>query len=108
MSWTSGCAIRYAAASPVWIRAGYAHFDTMAARMVDAQAPGLAGMLRSIPAEFASVGWPSRVLEQLGALHLLIQAHRRLDDLPSDLAATVRARIGYLGQQVRGPGHRRA
>jgi hypothetical protein len=76
-------------------RAGYAHFDTMAARMVDAQAPGVAGMLRSVPAEFASGGWPSRVLEQFGALHLLIQAHRRLDRLPADLAATVRARIGY-------------
>jgi SWIM zinc finger len=76
-------------------RAGYAHFDRMASRMVDAQAPGAAGMLRSIPAEFASVGWPSRVLEQLGALHLLIQAHRRIDKLPADLAATVRARIGY-------------
>ena len=76
-------------------RAGYAHFDRMAARMVDAQAPGVAGMLRSIPAEFASVGWPSRVLEQLGALHLLVQAHRRLDELPADLASTVRARIGY-------------
>jgi SWIM zinc finger len=76
-------------------RAGYAHFDRMAARMVDAQAPGVAGMLRSIPAEFVGVGWPSRVLEQLGALHLLIQAHRRLDELPADLAATVRARIGY-------------
>ena len=76
-------------------RAGYAHFDTMAARMVDAQAPGIAGMLRAIPAEFASVGWPSRVLEQLGALHLLVQAHRRLDELPADLAATVRTRIGY-------------
>jgi hypothetical protein len=76
-------------------RAGYGHFDAMAARMVDAQAPGIAGMLRSIPVEFASVGWPSRVLEQLGALHLLVQAHRRLDELPADLAATVRARIGY-------------
>jgi hypothetical protein len=76
-------------------RAGYAHFDRMAARLVDAQAPGVAGMLRSIPAEFASAGWPSRVLEQLGALHLLVQAHRRLDRLPPDLAATVRARIGY-------------
>jgi SWIM zinc finger len=76
-------------------RAGYAHFDRMAARLVDAQAPGVAGMLRSIPAEFASAGWPSRVLEQLGALHLLVQAHRRLDQLPADLAATVRARIGH-------------
>jgi hypothetical protein len=76
-------------------RSGYAHFDRMAARMVDAQAPGVAGLLRSIPGEFASAGWPSRVLEQLGALHLLVQAHRRLDQLPADLAATVRARIGY-------------
>jgi hypothetical protein len=76
-------------------RAGYAHFDRMAARMVDAQAPGVAGMLRSIPAELANIGWPSRVLEQLGALHLLIQAHRRLGELPADLAATVRSRIGY-------------
>jgi hypothetical protein len=76
-------------------RAGYAHFDKMAARMVDAQAPGVAGMLRSIPAEFASVGWPSRVLEQLGALHLLVQAHRGIDRMPADLAATVRARVGY-------------
>ena len=75
--------------------AGYAHFDRMAARLVDAQAPGVAGMLRSIPVEFASAGWPSRVLEQLGALHLLVQAHRRLDQLPADLAATVRTRIGY-------------
>jgi hypothetical protein len=76
-------------------RSGYAHFDRMAARMVDAQAPGVAGLLRSIPGEFASSGWPNRVLEQLGALHLLVQAHRRLDQLPADLAATVRARIGY-------------
>jgi hypothetical protein len=76
-------------------RAGYAHFDAMAARMVDAQAPAVAGMLRSIPGEFANVGWPSRVLEQLGSLHLLIQAHRRLDELPADLAATIRARVGY-------------
>ena len=76
-------------------RAGYAHFDTIAARMVDAQAPGVAGMLRSIPAEFATVGWPSRVLEQLGSVHLLVQAHRQLDELPSALAATVRARVGY-------------
>jgi len=76
-------------------RVGYAHFDRMAARMVDAQASGIAGMLRSVPAEFSGIGWPSRVLEQFGALHLLIQAHRRLDELPPDLAATVRSRIGY-------------
>jgi hypothetical protein len=76
-------------------RAGYAYFDAVAARMVDAQAPGVAGLLRSIPAELAGVDWPDRVLSQLGSLHLLIQAHRGLDSLPADLAATVRSRIGY-------------
>jgi hypothetical protein len=76
-------------------RTGYYHVDHMAARMVDAQAPGVASLLRSIPADLTGVGWPERVLSQLASLHLLIQAHRRLDSLPPDLAATVRSRIGY-------------
>ncbi|HZA32532.1 MAG TPA: SWIM zinc finger family protein [Propionibacteriaceae bacterium] len=76
-------------------RAGYSHVDHMAARMVDAQAPGVASMLRSIPAELSGVGWPERVLSQLASLHLLIRAHRELDSLPADLAATVRSRVGY-------------
>jgi hypothetical protein len=76
-------------------RAGYAYFDAVAARMVDAQAPGIAGILRSIPVELAGVDWPDRVLSQLGSLHLLIQAHRHLHLLPADLAATIRSRIGY-------------
>lgn len=76
-------------------RAGYAHFEAIAARMVDAQASGPASMLRAIPAEFAEAGWPERVLEQFAALHLLIEAHRRLDQIPAALAETVRARIGY-------------
>ena len=75
--------------------AGYAHLDAVAARMVDAQAPGVAGLLRAMPAELVQEGWPERVLERLAALHLLIQAHRRLAELPPDLAATVRSRIGY-------------
>jgi hypothetical protein len=74
---------------------GYGPVDRMAARMVDAQAPGVAGMLRALPGELAGDGWPGRLLEQLGALHLLVAAHRRLDSLPPDLAATVRSRVGY-------------
>src|SRR5918997_306508 len=76
-------------------RGGYRPLDRMAARMVDAQAPGVAGMLRSLPGELAGEGWPARLLEQLGALHLLVAAHRRIDALPPDLAATVRSRVGY-------------
>jgi hypothetical protein len=76
-------------------RLGYSHFDGIAARMVDAQAPGVAGLLRAIPGEFAREGWPERVLDQLAALHLLSQAHRRLPELDDALAATVRSRVGY-------------
>ncbi|SDS88966.1 SWIM zinc finger [Friedmanniella luteola] len=76
-------------------RGGWSAVDTVAARMVDAQAPGVAGLLRRIPGELGREGWPERVLEQLAALHLLVQAHRRIDTLPADLAATVRGHVGY-------------
>lgn len=76
-------------------RGGYAAVEAVAARMVDAQAPGVAALLRRIPGELAQDGWPERVLEHLAALHLLVQAHRRLGELPPDLAATVRSHVGY-------------
>jgi len=76
-------------------RGGYTAVEAVAARMVDAQAPGVAGLLRAIPGELALEGWPERVLDQLAALHLLIRAHRQLDVLSPALAATVRSRVGY-------------
>ncbi|WP_375426561.1 SWIM zinc finger family protein [uncultured Friedmanniella sp.] len=88
-------------------RTGYAAFEPVAARMVDAHAPGVAGLLRAIPGELGREGWPGRVLERLAALHLLVEAHRRLPELPADLAATVRARIGYpvtRAEVLAGPG----
>ena len=74
---------------------GHAAFEQVAARLVDAQAPGVAGLLRSAPADLSGDGWPARVLHRLAAVHLLVQAHRRLDDLPVELAETVRSRVGY-------------
>ncbi len=76
-------------------RAGYPHFESIAARMIDAQAPGVASLLRAIPGELAGDGWPARVLDQLAGLHLLVEAHRRRDGLDAELAATVRSRVGY-------------
>lgn len=76
-------------------RRGYAHFDAIAARMIDAQAPGVASALRAIPADLVGESWPERVLAQLAGLHLLVRAHRHLDVLPEGLAATVRSRVGY-------------
>jgi hypothetical protein len=77
-------------------RGGYQQFDAVAARMVDAQAPALAGALRRLPEVTVSgPDWPDRLLAELARLHLIVAAHRRLDTLPADLRATVRARVGY-------------
>jgi hypothetical protein len=77
-------------------RAGYRQIEMIAARMVDAQAPGVAGRLRRLPAVLASgEGWHARLLEQYALLRLLIRAHRRLGELPPPLAAAVRTHIGY-------------
>ena len=64
--------------------------------MVDAQAKGVAGVLRDLAGIQASGdGWPARLLSEYALLHLLARAHERLDTLPTGLAATVRSRIGY-------------
>jgi hypothetical protein len=70
--------------------------ESVAARMVDAQAKGVAGVLRTVPGIQASGDdWPARLLGEYALLHLLARAHERLDALPAGLAATVRYRIGY-------------
>ncbi|MGW4569064.1 SWIM zinc finger family protein [Streptomyces sp. NPDC004561] len=76
-------------------QAGYGLWDETAARMVDAQAPGLAARVRELGAIPASgAGWPARLLEECALLHLLDQGWLRRDRLPEGLAATVRSRLG--------------
>ncbi|MEU1986273.1 SWIM zinc finger family protein [Nocardia sp. NPDC019395] len=73
-----------------------AAFEAVAARMIDAQAPGIAAVLRRLPA--AVVGrpnWPEVVLGRFAWLRLLLAAHENLDELSAPLAATVRTHIGY-------------
>ncbi|MEU4035993.1 SWIM zinc finger family protein [Streptomyces collinus] len=76
-------------------QAGYGLWDETAARMVDAQTPGLAARVRELGAIPGSgPGWPARLLEECALLHLLDQGWLRRDRLPDDLAATVRSRLG--------------
>ncbi|MFI6344529.1 SWIM zinc finger family protein [Streptomyces sp. NPDC050560] len=76
-------------------QAGYGWWDETAARMVDAQAPGLASRVRELGAVAASgPGWPVRLLEECALLHLLDRAWQRRDELPEGQAASVRSRIG--------------
>ncbi|MBP8536590.1 SWIM zinc finger family protein, partial [Streptomyces sp. MK37H] len=76
-------------------RAGYGAWDETAARMIDAQAPGLEARARELAAIPSSgPGWPARLLEECALAHLLNQGFLHLDRLPEKLAATTRTRVG--------------
>jgi hypothetical protein len=76
-------------------QAGYGLWEETAARMVDAQASGLASRVRELGAIPSSgPDWPVRLLEESALLHLLNRAWLRREQLPDGLAATVRARTG--------------
>ncbi|MEU1333043.1 SWIM zinc finger family protein [Streptomyces sp. NPDC005865] len=84
-------------------QAGYGLWEETAARMVDAQAPGLAARVRELGAIPSSgPGWPSRLLAECALLHLLDQGWLHRDRLPDELAATVRSRVG-LPAKAEGP-----
>jgi hypothetical protein len=72
-------------------RAGYPHWDAMAARLIDAQAPGAARLVRNLAGYAAD---PQRLLVELGLLHLLAAGFSRLESLPPDLAGALRLRVG--------------
>ncbi|MER8184036.1 SWIM zinc finger family protein [Kitasatospora sp. NPDC094015] len=65
-------------------------WEQVAARMVDAQAPGLASRVKEL-AHTPQQG----LLTGYALLHLLAGAWGRVDELPEELAATVRTRVGF-------------
>jgi hypothetical protein len=77
-------------------RAGHQPYEAMAARLVDAQAPAAANAVRRL-GTVAGIGphWADRLLGELALLRLLVSGHDRLAELPPELAATVRSRIGF-------------
>ncbi|MBL0870210.1 MAG: SWIM zinc finger family protein [Phycisphaerales bacterium] len=75
---------------------GSAFWEEPAARMVDAQAPGLAAAIRRIGQAMSSGdGWPARTTDMMGRLSLLLSAAERIDTLPQDLAQDVRVALGW-------------
>lgn len=78
----------------------YSFWDQTAARLVDAQAPGLARRVRSLAGiPYSGQDWPDRMLRALGLLHLLVQGYQRLDTLSPTMQAEVRSQIGWTQTQ---------
>lgn len=74
-------------------------FEQLAARMVDAQLPGVAYRLRPLAGVPGSgvidgVDWPLRLLGAFGRLQLLIDGFRRLDSLPATERADLSQALG--------------
>jgi hypothetical protein len=78
----------------------YSFWESVAARMVDAQAPGAARMVRDLAGIPASgEGWPERLLERLGRLLLLVEGYSRIAELPEPTQADLRSLIGWTQDQ---------
>lgn len=90
----------------------WAWWESTAARMVDAQAKGLANQVHAMAATAASGGhrpdWPARLLDQAGGLVLLTRAWRHRDALPEPTVAALRSRLGFATstEQVLADGER--
>ena len=74
----------------------FRYWDEVAARMVDAQAPGVGSQVRRMAGTVrGGDGWPGRLLTQAGRLHLLVEAWRRLESLPAETQADLRTAVGW-------------
>ncbi|MFZ4791162.1 MAG: SWIM zinc finger family protein [Candidatus Competibacteraceae bacterium] len=79
-----------------WPQQPPAYFAGVAARMVDAQVPGLANEILRLETLLRSGdGWLQRVLGQLGRLRLLTEGLIRFDTLPAPAQADLRAWLGW-------------
>jgi hypothetical protein len=70
---------------------------TLARRLVDAKATGLAARVEQLPPALFAVPEAERVdflIETLGMLHLMAAAYRRRESLPAALRADIRAAVG--------------
>lgn len=75
-------------------------WDQQAARLIDAQAPGVARRVRDLARIVSSgEGWQHRLLTAIGRLTLIIEAHRRRDALPASTQADLRTAIGLTTPQ---------
>ena len=79
----------------------YSFWDQTAARLVDAQAPGLARRVQNLAGiPHTGEGWPSRMLAALGQIHLLVEGYRNIEGLSPLMQAEVRSQIGWTQTQT--------
>ena len=90
------------------IRVGLSHcqneppafWDNKAARLVDAQAPGVARRVESLSSIVRTgAGWHEKLLEEVSLLYLLRAAYQRMEALPPPRQADLRRHLGWTTKQ---------
>ncbi|RFS26847.1 SWIM zinc finger family protein [Chitinophaga silvatica] len=75
-------------------------FENISRRMIDAQAPGLANMLKELSEiSFYQEGWQSPFLEQLARIYLVTKGFENIEQLPEPLRQDLRSLIGFTVSQ---------
>jgi hypothetical protein len=68
--------------------------------MVDAQAPGLAGMIRGLgETNFYTEGWPTPFMDQLLRIYLVMEGYKNSSSLSESLQQDIRTWIGFTQNQ---------
>ena len=77
-----------------------AFWDNMSRRMIDAQATGLASMVKKLGAtNFWNEGWQSGFLDSLLQLYLIAESYQRLPTINQLLQLDIRSSIGFTVNQ---------
>lgn len=79
---------------------GAVFWENMAKRMVDAQAPGLAGQLKDLgEINYFTEGWQTRCLDGLLKIYLIIQGYKNIETLTPQLQQDIKTLIGFPQNQ---------
>ncbi len=78
----------------------YSFWDDAFSRLVDAQAPGVARLVKEMASiSHSGAGAHERLLSQLGRVYLLIEAFKRLETLTKQVQTDIRTQIGFSQSQ---------
>ncbi len=76
------------------------YWENVQKRLIDAQAPGLAAMVRTLGnTDFYKEGWQSRFLDGLLRIYLVAKGFQHMEQLPADLQYDIRSFIGFTQSQ---------
>ncbi|NIG54945.1 SWIM zinc finger domain-containing protein [Chitinophaga sp. Cy-1792] len=78
----------------------HSYWENTSRRLIDAQAPGLAAMVRNLgETQFFQQNWQQDFMQQLLRLYVVIQGYKHLEQLPEPLQEDIRQLCGFTVNQ---------